>query len=251
MPTFRPARLRVASIIALGLAGPMLGGCSMLGFGSSKPETTAATKPAAATPAVASADQIDVRQYLGPDYCPELRILSGAEVMRRYEKGHEDDAKSVIWQASVGKTARECLFDLQGGMTLKVGISGRVIAGPKGGASTVTVPLRIAVVKYQQAVLATQDYTIDVSIPGEGAATFTQVKEILVPSPGKDRDYLIYVGFGDGKWDPLHGEAVVAVAKPPPAPPPLPDEPPAPPPPSKPTTPKVLPTPSGGFVLPR
>jgi hypothetical protein len=246
MPTFRPARLGVASIIALGLAAPMLGGCSMLGFGGSKPETTAATKPS--TPAVASADQIDVRQYLGPDYCPELRILNGAELMRRYEKGHEDDAKYVIWQASVGKTARECLFDLQGGMTLKVGVSGRVIAGPKGGASTVTVPLRIAVIKYQEAVLATQDYTIDVAIPAEGAATFTQVKEVLVPSPGKDRDYVIYVGFGDAKWDPLHGEAVVAVVKPPPPPAPLPE---TPPPPSKPTTPKVLPTPSGGFVLPR
>jgi len=243
---FRPTRLAVASIIALGVAGPMLGGCSMFGLGGSKPETTAATTPAATT-AVASADQIDVRQYLGPDYCPELRVLNGAELMRRYEQGHDDDAKFVIWQASVGKTARECLFDLQGGMTLKVGISGRVIAGPKGGPTTVSVPLKIAVVKYRESVLATQDYTIDVAIPAGGAATFTQVREILVPSPGKDRDYIVYVGFDVGEWDPLHGEAaaIAAVEQPPPvaaAEAPLP---------TKPATPKVLPTPDAGFVLPQ
>ena len=248
MPTFRPARLAVASIISLGLAGPLLGGCSMFGLGGSKPETTAATTPTTSTAPAANTDQIDVRQYLGPDYCPELRVLSGAELMRSYEKGHDDDAKFVIWQASVGKTARECLFDLQGGMTLKIGVSGRVIAGPKGGAATVSVPLKIAVVKYRESVLATQDYTIEVAIPTGGATTFTQVREILVPSPGKDRDYIIYVGFDVGDWDPLHGEAAaVAVVEEPP--PPVPAA--AAPPPAAPTTPKVLPTPTGGFVLPQ
>lgn len=248
MPTFRPARVAVAAI-AIGLAGAMLGGCSTFKkLGRGKSEATASTTPAKST-AVASADpdQIDIRQYLGPDYCPELRILKGAELMRRYEKGHDDDPKSLIWQASVGKTARECLFDLQGGMTLKVGISGRVISGPKGGAATVTVPVKIAVIKFRELVLATEALSVDVAIPADGATTFTQVKEILVPSPGKDRDYIIYVGFDVGKWDPLQGEAaVIAAVAPPPPPPPI--EEPIPP---KPQTPNVLPTPTDGFVLPQ
>jgi hypothetical protein len=244
MPTYRAARLAVASMFALGL----LGGCSMFGHGDSKPETTAATTPSASTTPVANSDQIDVRQYIGPDYCPELRVLKGAEILRRYEKGHDDDAKFVIWQASIGKTARECLFDLQGGMTLKVGISGRAIAGPKGGATTVTVPLKIAVVKYQESVLATQAFSIDAAIPAEGATTFTEVREILVPSPGRDRDYIIYVGLDVGKWDPLHGESALIAAVPPPPPPAAVAEQPLP---ARPTTPKVLPTPTEGFVLPR
>ena len=54
--------------------------------------------------------------------------------MRHYEGGGtRTTRKLVIWQASVGKTARECLYDLQGSLTLKIGVSGRVIAGPKGG----------------------------------------------------------------------------------------------------------------------
>src|SRR5882672_11383487 len=103
MPRVRPRRLAVASICGLGLAGLLLGGCSMFGRGDSKPETTAATAASAtdAKPAAASADQIDVRSYLGPDYCPEIRVLDGAELMRRYERGHDDDPKSLIWQASI------------------------------------------------------------------------------------------------------------------------------------------------------
>ena len=63
--------------------------------------------------------------------------------------------KYLIWQASVGKTARECLYDEQGGLTLKIGFSGRVIAGPKGTADDVSVPFKMAVVKYQESVLTT------------------------------------------------------------------------------------------------
>jgi hypothetical protein len=195
--------------------------------------------------------QIDIRQYLGPNYCPELRILKGAELMRKYEKGHDNDAKFVVWQASVGKTARECLYDQQGGLTLKVGISGRVVAGPKGGAATVTVPLKVAVVKYQEKVLAEEQYPLDVTIPADGATAFTEVKQIAVPAPGQgQRDYIIYVGFDVGKWDTLHGqlEPVVAAVVPPPPPP---EMPPLPQKPKQPKTPNVLPTPDTGFVLPQ
>ena len=105
--------------------------------------------------------EIDVRRYLGPDYCPEIRIRKATELMRRYESGHEDDAGFVVWQASIGKTARECLYDLQGDLTLRVGVSGRVIAGPKGGRGDVTLPLRITIVKYKEAVLANELYPLE------------------------------------------------------------------------------------------
>ena len=247
MPTFRPARLAAATFLGLAAAALLLGGCSMFGDGDSKPETTAATTPSQVSPTTkASADQIDIRQYLGPNYCPELRIVHNAELIQKYERGHEDDAKHLIWQASVGKTARECLYDEQGGLTLKVGFSGRVIAGPKGTATDVTVPFKMAVVKYKEAVLTLQDYSANVALPEAGSAVFTQVKEIQVPSPGSERNYILYVGFDVGEWDPMNGEAAIAVAPPPP--PPV-EELPAAPKPSKPKQPNVLPTPSDGFVL--
>jgi hypothetical protein len=173
-----PARL--APLLAIVLAGCIGGG--------GEPEIVAANQQAAA-------EQIDIRRYLGPDYCPELRVREGTEIVRRYERGHENDQAFVIWQASIGNTARECLYDLEGNLTLKVGVSVRVIAGPKGGPGAVSLPLRMAVVKYQEAVLSSELYPLEVAIPATGSIVVDQVKEIVVPSPGNDRDYILYVGF--------------------------------------------------------
>jgi hypothetical protein len=232
-------------LVPLSLA-LLAAGCSVLGGGpKAEPAATASTGPKPG-----EAEQIDIRRYLGPDYCPELRILNGAELVRRYESGHEDDPNYIVWQASFGETARECLYDQQGGLTIKVGVSGRIIAGPKGGAGDVSVPFKIAVVKFKEAVLATEAYSVAVAIPPAGSITFTKVQEILVPSPGSSRDYILYVGFDVGEWDVDAGVVAVAPPKKPAPPPPPPDALVAEPAPKK-TEPSVLPTPSGGFVLPQ
>lgn len=247
MRAVRLALFAVASLAAFGS-----GGCSMFGGGDDTPDTTAAVSPPQQQDG-----EIDVRRYIGPDYCPELRIVDGVQLVRRYESGHEDDPAFITWQASIGKTARECLYDPQGGLTLKIGISGRVIAGPKGGAGPVSVPLKIAVVKYQEAVLATQSYALDVTIPAQGSAVFSDVKEILVPSPGTKRDYVIYVGFDIGDWDPMHPVAEPVIAQAEEEAVSIPDEvieePPVEAPvqaaPAQPATPRELPVPADGFVL--
>jgi hypothetical protein len=239
---------------ARGFTGTLLafavGSCSVFSGGGGKPETTAARK--------ASAEQVDVSRYLGPDYCPELRIPEGTEVMRRYERGHEDDPGFVVWQASIGETARECRFDGQGNLAIKVGVSGRLISGPKGGQATVSIPLRIGVVKYQEAVLASQIFPLEVAIPPNGSTVFTQVPEVVVPSPGTDRDYILYVALSEQEVDWLNpvsesalaavDEPVTVIEEPSPEPAAAPPQPQQQAPQSK---PNELPVPSGGgFVLP-
>jgi hypothetical protein len=247
------ARLALAPALAITLAG-------CLGMGDSKPEVTATTDPVAADPVAAApaatsaeagaadpkkagADEIDIRRYLGPNYCPELRIRPGSQLLRRYESGHQDDAAYVIWQASIGKTARECLYDLQGNLTLRIGVSGRVISGPKGGPGAVAVPLRISVEKYQEKALSNQPYPLNITIPPEGSAVFSEVREITVPSPGKSRDYVVYVGI-DQPPKPPPPRVVVRTPRP---------VRPAGAQPATPakqrTQPNVLPTPSTGFIL--
>ena len=183
-------QLAFASVLAAGLSGCM-------GMGGSDD-----AKPAAEA---AATEELDPRRYLGPDYCPELRIREGLELARTYQAGQPDEPGNVVWQASLGETARECLYDLQGNLTLRIGISGRVVTGPKGGPGAVTVPLRVAVVKYQEAVLHNQLYPVSVTISGGSSAVFREVYEVVVPSPGQDRDYLIYVGY-DEKGKRILGE---------------------------------------------
>jgi hypothetical protein len=181
-------RLALASLLTVALSGCM----GMGGLDDAKPETEAA-----------ATEEIDPRRYLGPDYCPELRIREGLELARTYQAGQAEDPANVVWQASLGETARECLYDLQGNLTLRIGISGRVVTGPKGGPGAVAVPLRIAVVKYQEAVLHNQLYPVSVTIAGGSSAVFGRFYEWSVPSPGQDRVYLIYVGYDEkGKPHP-------------------------------------------------
>jgi hypothetical protein len=196
------ARLALAPTLALALAGCM-------GFGGSSDPTTGATT--GTTEASADPEAIDVRRYLGPDYCPELRVREGAEVVRRYEPAHVGDPDHVIWQASIGRTARECLYETDGTLTLRIGVSGRVIAGPKGSAGgTVEAPIGIIIEKYQEAELASETLQLAVAIPPTNSTTFSEVREINVPSPGTDRDYIIHVGFGE------KAEGIVQKAPPPP-----------------------------------
>lgn len=188
--SFRTAALAVAT-------SGLLAGC-MGGSGGSN-----------SAPAAAATDrEFDVRRYIGPNYCPELRVRPGTEVIRRYAAGHENEANQVQWQASIGNTARECLYDRQGNLTLRVGVSGRVLAGRAGGPGAVSLPLRIAVVKYQEAVLASELIPISVTIPAELSTVFSEVRDVVVPSPGNDRDYILYVGFDDGSPIPLGSEGV-------------------------------------------
>ena len=181
----RPAAALGAAVLALAAAG-----CSSNGGGGilGGPSTQAA----------AQQQQMDVRRYIGPDYCPEVRVRKGTEALRRYVRGHEDDPGYVVWQASIGETARECLYDLQGNLTIRVGVSGRLLAGPKGGPGEVALPLRIAVMRGVDEVLASDLHQMALNIPAANTTSFAEVREITVPSPANAQSYLIYVGFDDG-----------------------------------------------------
>ncbi len=250
MRLFRTVPPAAVSVVAVGfLTFSALGGCSVMSH--LMPGSKASTEKS-----TASADQVDVRRYLGPNYCPELRIFEGAQLIRTYQRGHQGDQDYVTWQASFGKTARDCLYDAQGNLTIKVGVAGRVVAGPKAGTDPVSVPIKIAVLKFKDSVLATERFPLSITIPAQGSTVFSEVKEITVPSPGNERNYLIYVGFDVGNWDPMHptGQAIAAVDEPPaPAAPPPPAAAAPPPPPARAApakpTPNELPVPAGGFVL--
>ena len=201
LPLSKFAR-RATTGLVVGLVAVSLTACAgvkLPGFGKRSAEP-GGTPVAAGDPA--NPDEIDIRRYLGPDYCPDLRVREGTEMLRRFERGKEDDSDSIIWQASIGETARECLYDQQGNLILRIGVSGRVLTGPKGGPGAVNLPLRIAVVKYQEAVLYSDLKQLAITIPATNSTVFRNVYEVTVPSPGRDRDYLIYVGFDeDGKGE--------------------------------------------------
>jgi len=142
-----------------------------------------------------------VEGFTRSSYCPPLQIRGGTEAMTIYERGHENDPAYVRFLASITRTARECRME-GGTLVMKVGIAGRVVAGPKGGPASLTLPLRIAVAKQVggEGPVYSQLFKIPVTVgapdfSGEYDQVFDQISFPVAPD---DRNLIAYAGFDEG-----------------------------------------------------
>jgi hypothetical protein len=131
--------------------------------------------------------------------CPQVAIRAGASTYAVAAPGKQAIGNDVRYQASITKMARDCT-KVNGEITARIGIQGRVIAGPAGAPPSIEVPLRVAVVQggVGERVIATKAYRTTVNMGEDESVPFTFVVEDLVyPIPsGKDADkYIFYVGF--------------------------------------------------------
>jgi hypothetical protein len=145
------------------------------------------------------ADAPKAEQDVGDLTCPDVRIRAGASTYAVGAPGKQPIGNDLRFQATITKTAREC--NLNGGtITARIGIQGRVIAGPAGAPSSVQVPLRVAVVQggIGEKTIATKAYQTTVNMTETGSEPFTLVAEDLVypVPPGATGDsYIFYIGF--------------------------------------------------------
>jgi len=159
-------------------------------FGST-PDTPPAAQGAQA-PAADAAPQTDLT-------CPTVSIRAGASTYAVAVPGKEATGNDVRFQVTITRTAREC--SLNGGeITAKIGIQGRVIAGPAGAPASVEIPMRMAVVQggINEKVIATKAYKTTVPMSEDSSVPFTFVAEDLVypvPSAATADNYIFYVGF--------------------------------------------------------
>lgn len=154
-----------------------------------KSDEPAQPKPAPA-PGQPADDDID---------CPQVTVRAGASTFGVGATGKPAVGNDVRYQASITKMARECIRN-GAEITARIGIQGRVIAGPAGAPSTVEVPLRVAVVLggVGEKVIASKAYRTTVEMSEGGSVPFTFVAEDLtypVPSAATADSYVFYVGF--------------------------------------------------------
>jgi hypothetical protein len=131
--------------------------------------------------------------------CPPVGIRAGASTFAVAAPGKEAVGNDVRYQATITKTARECIKN-GGEINAHIGIQGRVIVGPAGAPASVDVPLRVAVVQggVSEKVLATKAYRTNVEVGEQDSVPFSLVIDDLVyPEPqGADGDkYIFYIGF--------------------------------------------------------
>ncbi|MBK3661192.1 hypothetical protein JJE66_08000 [Bradyrhizobium diazoefficiens] len=155
-----------------------------------KSDEPAQPKPAPAPGQPPADDDID---------CPQVTVRAGASTYGVGVTGKPAVGNDVRFQASITKMARECVRN-GGEITARIGIQGRVIAGPAGAPSTVEVPLRVAVVQggVGEKVIASKAYRTTVEMSEGGSVPFTFVAEDLsypVPTAATADSYIFYVGF--------------------------------------------------------
>ncbi len=112
-------------------------------------------EPAPNAPAAGGTDTVDQSGLT----CPEVKIRAGASTYAVAAPGKQPVGNDLKFQATITKTARECQIN-GGEITARIGIQGRVIAGPAGAPASVQVPLRVAVVQggVSEKTIATKVY---------------------------------------------------------------------------------------------
>jgi hypothetical protein len=131
--------------------------------------------------------------------CPPVSVRAGASTYAVAAPGKQPVGNDLRFQATISKMARECTVN-GGVITARIGIQGRVIAGPAGTPGTIEIPLRVAVVQggVQERTIATKVYRTSVSMADIGNTPFSLVAEDLVypVPPGATGDsYIFYIGF--------------------------------------------------------
>ena len=211
MRTRLKGRVKVAgragrASFALALAGGLLSGC-----GATNNPFNAQTVPDEPLPSIGDRfNQLFGRksQAVGelaaaPDGteldCPVVKIRAGASTYAVAPPGKEPVATELRYQATISRTARDCRRS-SGQIIARIGVQGRVIAGPAGAPATVEIPLRVAVVQagVNEKVISTKVYRTTVSMSEDTSVPFSIVGEDLTYSmqPGLTSDnYIFYIGF--------------------------------------------------------
>jgi hypothetical protein len=131
--------------------------------------------------------------------CPVVKIRAGASTYGVAPPGKQPVASELNYQATITRTARDCRRTTTGQIAARIGVQGRVIAGPAGAPASVEVPLRVAIVYagVNEKVLMTKVYRTTVAMT-EGGGAFSVVGEDLVfnmPQTLTSDSYVFYVGF--------------------------------------------------------
>ena len=145
------------------------------------------------------AEQKALERFAVVAVCPEVQVRDGTQMLAVFEKGKEGDYSAIRFQGTIRKFARECRTDASGTTTIKVGVAGRLLAGPNGATGGATLPLRVVLVRNGDEVLYSKLYPLNVTIaPGTAAADWDLVApDVIVPGDKNQGNFVIYVGFDE------------------------------------------------------
>jgi hypothetical protein len=215
MAAGKPGRKR--TVLALAAAASLLAGCGNAGFNN--PFSTAPPPEAELPTVMERFDQLfsggkpkvgETSQDGAELDCPVVKIRAGASTYAVAPPGKQPIASELNFQATITRTARDCRRS-GGQIIARIGVQGRVIAGPAGAPATIEIPLRVAIVQagVNERVISTKVYRTTVSMT-DGSNLFSIVGEDLVynQSPSQTSDsFIFYIGFDPQALTPVAPKA--------------------------------------------
>jgi hypothetical protein len=125
--------------------------------------------------------------------CPPIKVREGAETFARYAGAARESSK-LQYQAVIDNQSRNCVVS-NGLITVNMGVTGRLLLGPAGNQSSVTLPLRFAVERDNVAMF-TEKYSLPITItpPAQSAEFVKVVENVQIPYLGGE-SIVIWVGF--------------------------------------------------------
>ena len=130
-------------------------------------------------------------------YCPPIVLREGTAFFRTYAKGGQDDPAKLVYQASISDVTRSCTRSGDT-MTINAAAAGRVIMGPVGSPGTISMPIRVAVVR-GDSVLYSQLHKYQVQVgQGAGATQFVfNDPNVVIPMP-EPGTIQVFIGYDEG-----------------------------------------------------
>ena len=140
-------------------------------------------------------DKITAEELRG--YCPRVSLQSGTAFYNSFEKGADGDRDKIIYQASISDVTRSCAYGA-GTMTITVAAAGKVVPGPVARDGTITMPIRVAVVRGEE-VLYSKLHQYQVQIAAASPATQFVFNDpnATIPTPDA-HNVQVLIGFDEG-----------------------------------------------------
>jgi hypothetical protein len=126
--------------------------------------------------------------------CPPIKVRLGGEALFLYANNKIGDVRNLKYQAVIDKQSRNCVVS-NGLITVKMGVVGRVLLGPKGAQQNYNLPIRFVVERDDVAVFSQKyDIPVNVTPPSQTEEFVKVVENVAIPYLGGE-DIIIWVGF--------------------------------------------------------
>jgi hypothetical protein len=182
---------RIAGICAVAA---LLSGCSMGNmFGSGGQGATSALQDSSASQSEIAAASVNALPAIATE-CPPIKVRPGGEALFSYASGRVGDPQDLRYQAIIEKQSRNCVVS-NGKISIKMGVVGRLLLGPKGDISSTNVPLRFAVERDGVALFSEKfDIPVSITPPNQSEEFVKVIENVDIPYLGGEK-ITIWVGF--------------------------------------------------------